>query len=53
MIHKDNVKNCIEVQLETIESTIKKSDKANSFTFVLNGETYTLHHRHKTIREVF
>ncbi|WP_283690929.1 hypothetical protein ACSXEL_16160 (plasmid) [Clostridium perfringens] len=47
MIHKDNVKDWIEVKLETIESTIKKSDKANCFTFVLNGETYTLHHRHK------
>ena len=47
MINKDNVKNWIGVQLETIGATIKPSDKANSFTFVLNGETYTLHHRHK------
>lgn len=47
MIIKENVKNLIKIQLETIGATIKPSNQANSFTFVLNGETYTLHHRHK------
>lgn len=47
MINKSNVKNLIETQLKTIGATIKPSDKTNSFTFVLNGEIYTLHHRHK------
>lgn len=47
MINKDNVKKWLEIQLETIGATIKASDKANSFNFVLNGETYTLYHRHK------
>lgn len=47
MFNKDHIRNWIKAQLEIIGATIKPSDKTNSFTFVLNGETYTLHHRHK------
>ena len=47
IINKDNVKNCLEIQFKIIGATIKPFDKANSFTFVLNGETYTLYHRCK------